>query len=392
MHALPKFSLREVVRIKSQPPARACLIGEWGVVFHIEEHSLATPNGSSLPALDVPDELATTVYGVWPYRQMNLRNLPRPLAFTCCFNEADLESRGEFCTHYPAGPQPEAAARIEVARAIARNQLYFCMGQSMCQFTPGVAKADMPLLEGLAYITVTEEHVTDMARNVWGHVFGTVFNRELIKHMSQGKRKEERKVKVSANPVRPQWKLPKFAGHELVRIKSQPPARACLVGEWGVVRGGASNGLAAPNGTLLSDLDVSEELATSVYRVFLYRASNLEKSLPGLLQSANYFNEADLESQGEFGAVCTGAHPEASATAELARAIARDQLYFCKCKGLRPHPFGIAAAEMPLLKGLPHIRVIEEDRMAPEAQAWWRVFAEVFNRGLAEHLWEKTKS
>lgn len=178
---------------------------------------------------------------------------------------------------------------------------------------------------------------------------------------------------------------PKFSRHQIVRIKSQPPARARLVGEWGIV-GFVAHGLvgSGPKADDLDPLDVPPGLATNIYMVSLYREALFRLGELGTM--LYWFNEVDLESGGEFAAFSTGEKPEAAARIEVARAIARDQLYICACHGLAEYIPGIVAADSPMVESLPRITVAYECYADPEKDAWWRAFAEVFNQELLKHL------
>lgn len=174
MRAPPKFSRSEVVRITCQRAARAHLVGEWGVV-DVVEHGLVAPLGYALDPQDVPEELATNIYAVNLFRvEVGFRNW---------YNEVDLGSRGEFYALF-GEEEVEAAARRELSRAIACNQLYICsVGYLHCHcqdYTPGI--------QGF------EDVVAGLPKRLWTNnspdgrpsrldLLAEVFNREILKHL-----------------------------------------------------------------------------------------------------------------------------------------------------------------------------------------------------------------
>jgi hypothetical protein len=175
MRVPPKFSLREIVRIKSQPPARAHLVGEWGIVGFVGHGLVGTgPKPYDLDPLDVPPGLATNIYMVNLYREDLFRGELR--AMMDWFNEVDLETRGKFAPSN-TGETPEAPARIEVARAIARDQLYVCVCQSLCESIPGIVAADEPLVKSVPRIKLAHECYADSEKDARRRAFAEVSTR-----------------------------------------------------------------------------------------------------------------------------------------------------------------------------------------------------------------------
>jgi hypothetical protein len=177
-NAPPQFSRLEVVRIKSQPPARAYLVGEWGIVTMVERGLVGSgPKAYPLDPLDVPQGMATNIYSVDFYREDQFQF--RTVMY--CFNEVDLESRGEFDA-FSGDEEAAAAGRGEVARAIARNQLYICWCEGLCSHAPGVEQADMPLVQVLPK-RVVWHGCRDDQDPVRALAFARVFNQALVKHL-----------------------------------------------------------------------------------------------------------------------------------------------------------------------------------------------------------------
>jgi hypothetical protein len=177
MRAPPKFSRSEVVRITSQSPARARLVGEWGVV-DVVEHGLVGPLGYDLDPLDVPEGLATNIYMVNLFRDERLE-----VGMRNWFNEVDLESRGEFYALF-GDEEVQAAARRELARAIACNQLYICsVGYLHCHcqdYTPGI-KGFEDVVAGLPKCQWTNNSPDGRPSRV--DLLAEAFNREILKHL-----------------------------------------------------------------------------------------------------------------------------------------------------------------------------------------------------------------
>ena len=143
------------------------------------EHGLvgSGPKAYPLDPFDVPHEEVSNVYTVDFYREDQFQF--RTLMY--CFNEVDLESRGEFDAYY-GDEGAEAAGLREVARAIARNQLYICWCSGLCYHTPGVEQADMPLVQGLPK-RVVWHGCRDDSNPARASAFARVFNQELVKHL-----------------------------------------------------------------------------------------------------------------------------------------------------------------------------------------------------------------
>ena len=178
MSAPQKFSLREVVRIKSQPPARAHLVGEWAVVASTYQ-GLVGPLGYDFEPLEVPQELVNNVYMVDLYRKSLFNAAFRQLVVDV-FNEVDLESKGEldpFCGDEDA----ETAARREAALTIARKQLYVCVSGGFLAATWGIQESEKKLVEGLPHRVLASGCCDPNVRR--GNAFTKVFNQEIVKHL-----------------------------------------------------------------------------------------------------------------------------------------------------------------------------------------------------------------
>jgi hypothetical protein len=100
------------------------------------------------------------------------------------FQEADLESAGEFDELY-TDQKVETAALRAVARAVASKQPYLCSAGGICVTTPGIEQLDKRIAEGLPRRVVASGCTDPMVDR--GSAFAEVFNREMIKHLLQGR-------------------------------------------------------------------------------------------------------------------------------------------------------------------------------------------------------------
>jgi hypothetical protein len=134
------------------------------------------PKPHDLDPLDFPPELATNIYVVNFYREDQFQF--RTVMYW--FNEVDLESRGEFDAFY-SDEEAEAAGRREVARAIARDQLYICACGGMCVIAPGIVGEDERLVKHLPTLVLASGCRSENL--VRADAFARVFNQALVKHL-----------------------------------------------------------------------------------------------------------------------------------------------------------------------------------------------------------------
>ena len=155
---------------------------------------------------------------------------------------------------------------------------------------------------------------------------------------------------------------PKFSSSEVVRLKSHPTACASLVGEMGTVDG--------------SDY----EDGRWIYFVDVYRGFEIG----GLTPMRSVFQEADLESTGEFDGLYADQKVETAAIRAVARAVASKQPYLCSAGGICVRTPGIQQLDKKIAESLPRRQVASgcTDPMVDRGCA----FAEVFNREMIKHL------
>lgn len=168
----------------------------------------------------------------------------------------------------------------------------------------------------------------------------------------------------------------KFARFSVVRIVSRRGPRARLFGEFGTVIG-----------------QEFEEKGKPAYWVDVYRAELFFTTLPGSISEEverQLFQPHELHATRGVDGFYGKGEPVAAARRDLARAIARGQLYVCELDypNLRcpSRVEGIHFSENRLVEHLPKRRVtdVREHPTGNIDRSWCYVMA--FNRGLVRHL------